>query len=505
MAGLLDATPSLPYYGRVPANDSTTEPGRGERRRALVIALALFICYGYFYYLGGNWNVESRNAQIVALAEDHTLAIDPYRQWTGDEAYYRGHYYSDKLVGPSLVAVPVYWISMRLVPPRASQPLFPVMLSLRIANLVTNALPSALLGTFLYLFLAALGISAGLRAWLAIAYGFGTLALPYSTALFGHQFGAVCAFACFALLWRQRSGWTGKRAVAAGALAGLGAISDFTTLLISCFLGLYALWATTGRGAQQPVRPPAAVGRALALRSLGGGACLRPPDLLVRLLPFAAAFLVAVSPQLIANWSSFGSPLTFPHVHHVQPSFQARHTAGLLGVHLPQLFPLYQLTFGSWRGLFHGSPVLLLALPGFFLLGKRWRAEAILIAAAWVGVVLMSAGYENWTSGSAYGPRYQVAAIPLLMLPVAASAQRLPALFKALALLSIALMFAVTAHSPFVDENLRTPLASALGLFAKGELLHGNLGKVMGLPGLWSLAPLLLVEAGLLYLLARRR
>ncbi len=473
----------------MPANDPTTEPRRDERRRALIIALALFICYGYFYYLGGNWNVESRNAQIVALAEDHTLAIDPYHQWTGDEAYYRGHYYSDKLIGPSLVAVPVYWISMRLVPTRASQPLFPVMLSLRIANLVTNALPSALLGAFLYLFLAELGFSAGLRAWLAIAYGFGTLALPYSTALFGHQFGAVCAFACFALLWRQRNGWAAKRAIAAGALAGLGAISDFTTLLISCFLGLYALWAAAGRGAQQPMRFGAAV---------------------VRVLPFAAAFLVAISPQLIANWSSFGSPLAFPHIHHVQPSFQARHTAGLLGVHLPRLFPLYQLTFGSWRGLFHGSPVLLLALPGLFLLGKRlpgqgWRAEAILIAAAWVGVVLMSAGYENWTSGSAYGPRYQIAAIPLLMLPVAASAQRLPALFKALALLSIALMLAVTAQSPFVDENLRTPLASALGLVAKGDLLHGNLGKVIGLPGLWSLAPLLLVEAGLLCLLARRR
>jgi hypothetical protein len=482
----------------VPANDRTTQPGRpvrrppgGERRRALVIALALFICYGYFYYLGGNWNVESRNAQIVALAEDHTLAIDRFHYWTGDEAYYRGHYYSDKMVGPSLVAVPVYWVSIRLAPPRASQPLFPVMLSLRVANLLTNALPTALLGAFLYLFLAELGLGAGLRAWLAIAYGFGTLALPYSTALFGHQFGAVCAFASFALLWRQREGWSTKRAVVAGALAGLGAISDFTTLLISCFLALYALWAATGRGTQQP----AVVERA----------CLRPPDLLVRVLPFAAALLLAASPQLIANWSSFGSPLAFPHVHHVQPSFQARHTAGLLGVHLPQLFPLYQLTFGSWRGLFHGSPALLLALPGFFLLGRRWRPEAILIAAAWVGVVLMSAGYENWTAGSVYGPRYQIAAIPLLLLPVAASAQRLPVLFKLLAAISIALMLAVTAQSPFVAETLRTPLASALGLFVKGQLLHGNLGKVMGLQGLLSLAPLVLVEAGLLYLLTRQR
>jgi len=462
---------------------ATATGNSGERRRALVIFLALFICYGYFYYLGGNWNVESRNAEIVSLAEERTLAIDRYHYWTGDKAYHGGHYYSDKLIGPSLVAALVYWLSIRIVPPREANPLFPIMLSLRIANLITNALPSALLGALLYLFLAHLGLSTSLRAWVALAYGLGTLALPYSTALFGHQFGAFCCSCAFVLLWGQRERWSGKRAVAAGAFAGLGAISDFTTLLMSLFLGLYALWVCAQREKQS-------VG-------LGG--------MVVRILPFAGAFLLAISPQLIGNWSSFGSPFTFPHIYHVQASFRARHTAGLLGVHVPQLFPLYQLTFGSWRGLFHGSPVLLLALPGFYLLGKRWRAEAVLIGAAWLGVLLMSAGYENWTAGSAYGPRYQIAAIPLLMVAAAATAERLPCLFKALAGISIALMFAVTAQSPFVAESLRTPLASALALFVKGQLLHGNLGRLMGLPGLWSLLPLALVEVALLYALSRQR
>ena len=454
-----------------------------ERRRALVIFLALFICYGYSYYLGGNWNVESRNAQIVSLAEEHTLAIDRYHYWTGDKAYHGGHYYSDKLIGPSLVAVPVYWVSVRLAPESAADPFFPTKLSLRIANLITNALPSALLGALLYLFLAELGISASLRVWCALAYGLGTLALPYSGALFGHQFGAFCCFCAFVLLWGQRERWSGKRAVAAGAFAGLGAISDFTTLLMSLFLGLYALWVCAPKQAQS----------------------VRLGVTVMRILPFAAAFLLAVSPQLIGNWSSFGSPFTFPHIYHVQASFRDRHTAGLLGVHVPQLFPLYQLTFGSWRGLFHGSPVLLLALPGFYLLGKRWRAEAVLITAAWLGVLLMSAGYENWTAGSVYGPRYQIAAIPLLMVAVAATAERMPCLFKVLGGISIALMFAVTAQSPFVAESLRTPLASALALFVKGQLLHGNLGKLMGLPGLWSLLPLALVEVALLYVLSRQR
>jgi len=452
-----------------------------ERRRAWLIGLALFCCYTFFFYRGGNWNVEARHAQIVALAEDHTLAIDKYHYWTGDKAHYRGHYYSDKLIGPSLVAAPVYWASRRLLSSLGMQLPWAVMFALRVANVLTNALPSAVVAALLYLFLAELGLASGLRVWLTFAYGLGTLALPYSTTLFGHQFGAVCAFGSFLLLRRQRRGWRAWRAAAAGGLAGLGAISDFTTMLIACFLGLYAAWAS---------RPQTETDGRGALPVLG------------RVGLFALVGAVPISLQLGANWSSFGSPFVFPHLYHVQPSFRARHTAGLLGVHLPQLYPLYQLTVGPWRGLFCASPVLLLALAGFFLLGRKRRAEAILITASWIGVLLMSAGYENWTAGSSYGPRYQIPALPFLMLAVAPAAARWPFLFKVLAGISITFTVIVTAQSPFVPESLKTPLAVALAEFSIGQLLHGNLGKSIGLPGIFSLLPLAALEAAFLYALA---
>jgi hypothetical protein len=146
--------------------------------------------------------------------------------------------------------------------------------------------------------------------------------------------------------------------------------------------------------------------------------------------------------------------------------------------------------------------MLLLALPGFFLLGKRWKAEAILLAAAWVGVVLMSSGYENWEAGSAYGPRYQIPAIPLLMLAVALAAGRWPFVFKALSVVSAAFMLIVTAHTPTVQESLPVPLAAAIGAFSVGRLEQPNLGMAFGLPGLASLAPLLVVEGALLAWLA---
>ncbi|MCJ7821521.1 MAG: hypothetical protein MUQ26_00305, partial [Armatimonadetes bacterium] len=154
-----------------------------ERRRAWLIGLALLCCYGYFFYLGGNWNVESRSAQIWALAEHGSLVIDDYPglpESGGDAARYEGHYYSDKLIGPSLAAVPVYWVARRVLSAGGMPLRSAVYWALRITNVFANAVPSALLGALLYLVLAELGLAAGLRMWLVFAYGFGTLALPYS-------------------------------------------------------------------------------------------------------------------------------------------------------------------------------------------------------------------------------------------------------------------------------------------------------------------------------------
>ena len=343
-----------------------------ERRRAWLIGLALVCCYGYFFYLGGNWNVESRSAQIWALAERGSLVIDDYPglpDGGGDAASYQGHYYSDKLIGPSLAAVPAYWLARHVLSAAGVDLNLAVYWALRVANVLANALPSALLGALLYLFLAELGLDVRLRIWAAFAYGLGTLALPYSTALFGHQFAAVCVAGAFMLLWRQRRGWSAGRAVAAGALMGLAAISDCMGLVFALLLGIYAVFAALGRGEQ------ARVGIAAAAR---------------RIAPVALVAALVLCIQLAANWASFGGPFELAQAHHA--TFGAHHEAGFLGVGRPKLEALYQLTVGPYRGLFFGSPLLLLALPGLFLLGRKMRAESIIIGAAWLAVLLIHSG-----------------------------------------------------------------------------------------------------------------
>lgn len=457
-----------------------------ERKRALLVGLALLCCYGYFFYLGGNWNVESRSAQIYALAERGSLVIDDYPflpDGGGDAARYRGHYYSDKLIGPSLVGAPVYWIARRAVSAAGAHSPVAVYVALRITNFFVNAVPSALLGALLYLFLADLGLAPATRVWASLAYGLGTLALPYSTALFGHQFAAVCVGGAFMLLWRQRSRRSAAGTAAAGALAGLGAISDFMALVTALFLGLYAISLAVGRMRIEP-------------RGAGREAG--------RVVVFALAAGLVLCLQLAANWASFGGPFQLPQAHHA--TLAAHHEAGFLGLGAPKPEALYQLTIGPYRGLFFGSPLLLLALPGLFLLGRERRAEAIAIGAAWVAVLLIHSGYADWPAGTAYGPRYQIAVIPLLMIGAAAAAKRAPFAFKVLAVTSIAFTAMVSAQNPFgIPVAIGNPLKEALAGFAAGELLHGNLGSFIGLPGIASLLPLAAVEAGLLCRLRRLR
>src|SRR3954466_12715067 len=78
-----------------------------DRRTLWILGVVLFVSYAYYYQAGG-WNQNSRFALVRAILERHTLQIDAYQLHTGDRAIWRGHYYSDKAPGASLLAlVPV--------------------------------------------------------------------------------------------------------------------------------------------------------------------------------------------------------------------------------------------------------------------------------------------------------------------------------------------------------------------------------------------------------------
>ena len=82
---------------------------------------------------------------------------------------------------------------------------------------------------------------------------------------------------------------------------------------------------------------------------------------------------------------------------------------------------------GLWTQLVHpqlglivAAPPFLVALPGFVLLFRRARWEALLVGGACAAQLAMFAKYEQWNVSS-YGPRFLLSVVALSALPAAAT------------------------------------------------------------------------------------
>jgi len=169
------------------------------------------------------------------------------------------------------------------------------------------------------------------------------------------------------------------------------------------------------------------------------------------------------------------------------------------GIHAPQLDALWQLLWGSYRGLFYLSPVLLLAAWGLVVAARRPQGlprAAIVTAAAIVAFyVLLNAGYYMWDGGASYGPRHLVPALGLLMLGGAAAWRASPRLFLALAAIGLLHMLLGATATPEAPQHgnpvweYAWPRARGAEAAVPGRAT--NLGLLLGLPGLLSLLPLL--------------
>ena len=425
---------------------------------ALLFALVL-AAYAYFAPFIGfeGANVNSRFNLTYAIAEQGTLAIDAYHENTGDKAWHGGHYYSDKAPGPSLAAVPVYWLLKWVGVDE--EPLMRHGLTLAVVGL-----PSAIAAVLFYALLGLLTpLGRGLRAAATLAYALGTLVFPFSTVFYGHAPAAAGALGAFFLLAAMRKGALPARlplAALAGLLAGGAVLCDYPALLLAVLLTGYA------------------------------AATLRAPR---RLAAWLAGAALPLGLLLAYNQRCFGHPLANAYAWHV--SYE--HSTGVLGVGWPRLSALWGITFSPYRGLFHQSPFLLAALPGAWMLLRRCgaRAEAIVCAAAAAAFLLFNAGYAYWDGVGTSGPRFLIPCLPFLALLAATPLRKWPGPVLALSLLSIGIMAVIAATDPRAEWRVAQPLVNFNLFLLSRDLLADNLGLRAGLSGRESLLPLLALYA----------
>jgi 4-amino-4-deoxy-L-arabinose transferase-like glycosyltransferase len=467
---------------------------RPRRRHEALVFFLLLLCSGYFVPRSGrsDWNATARADLVFAVVDHGVLWIDDYHENTGDKAYFEEHYYPVGSIGPSLLALPAYLLLKPILalPPLArrldrgeaairAEPLPPgghrdatprERLAMLVMTLVAVSIPSALLGVVVYRFACRLIPRDTDALAAALIYGLATVAFPYSKAMFQHQVSAFGAFVGFYLLWRvAREGAAPWRLWVAGALFGLATISEYP---VAPFLLLLVLWAW-----REMPKP-------WALNRVVRGA-----------LPLGLLFAAY-------NWVIFHTPFPAGYRYHVE--YHDVHGQGFMGFTGPTWAALYGITVSPYRGLFFLSPVLLLSLPGLFLLWRdpRFRSTAVLVALLLAGFLLYVASYLYWSGGDAVGPRFLVPLVPFLMLPLARAwsdwtAQRVGRIVLwALVLVSglnVWIQSVAGQHYPpyeFRGQVVTNPTTQwALPLLREGDVA-ANLGHWLGLRGLATLLPL---------------
>jgi hypothetical protein len=468
---------------------------------AVTLGIVLFFSYAYFFQ-GGGWNQNTRLDFARAVVEHGTVRIDRYASNTLDRAVYRGHIYADKAPGQPIATI---------IPVALTRP---VLAAADIdansergtralgyfAQVTTSSLPAALAGVLVFCIAFALGASTAGALLAALAFGLATPMWAYGTLLWEDSMAVAAlllAFACCIAFRRASDARRAQRLAFAFGLAGAWAvITNFATAPAVAIIGVVVLLGARRPGA---VGGTTATARAIALGAAG---------------PFAVL--------AIYNTLCFGSPFHLGYQDITAPEFKAMNN-GFFGLRPFNLHALAGITIGSYRGVLRLAPALVLTPIGLYILGRRRETRAFAIAAAAIAAyfVFYNASYTFWPGGWTYGPRQMSAALPFLCLGLAPlwDAARPYARAALIALVGIGgvITLAAVATDPQLPTYKHNPLAQivvpaiehnnvAIGTqsFIEPEPEPRpspsqpsddafNLGSLSGIPGLWSLLPLLAV------------
>ncbi len=378
-----------------------------QYQRQVYLFLILLSCYGYFFPRWADWNQNSRFDLTLAIVDQNTLCIDDYYQNTGDYALFEGHHYSDKAPGTSFLGVPVHWlfkqvvgvgVIKRLISRLEANPALTntlvkdgtglqvgkvyFALALTFTTFFVVAIPSALLGVLLYLWAGYVTENPLYRLIVPLIYGLLTNAFPYSNMFLGHQVVATLLFAAFLMLFRiERQDLSPAWSLLVGFMLSYAIITEYPTALIAAGLCIYAFFAIPNK-------------RWLAGLILSG----LPPALLL----------------MAYNYAIFRTPV--PMGYHYSELYTELHSYGFLSLSYPRLSALWGITFGSFRGLFFISPILLLAVAGFVIWRRRWvyhRAWWTCLYAI-ISFFLFNGSSIMWQGGWSIGPRYLLPMLPFL-------------------------------------------------------------------------------------------
>jgi len=420
------------------------------RTRLLLFALVWLSCVWF-----GSWALNPNNATRMyagmALVERGDARIDAYQALTIDKAEFDGHVYMDKAPGMTLLSLPAMALadkigpSIEYIPPTLYDARFEYLMTIRLRLAV--AMVSAVITALAALAMHDLGLrltgSASGALVASLGFALGTPVWGWSTTLFGHAPVAGLFVIAVWALWRAGEGHAIRFAAIGGAALGLAVLIEFEAVLAGSVI---AIWGA--------LRLWRADRRAVAAAAAAG--------LVTLLVPFMTYNLIA-----------FGMPFRLGYQGVV--GF-AGMDEGLFGLTSPKPMVLLKILVGMRRGLLWVAPVLVPAFVGLWLLGRKHRGLAIMLALAALTVLLVNSAYVYWDGGYSTGPRHSVPAIGLVAIGLAPFWARLRFAWErtmtvGVLLVSVVINLMIAAANITTPDSYPFPLADPiLGYWRMGML-----------------------------------
>ena len=451
------------------------------QRWLLSAAIAFAYLYSFPYFAPiRSANELPRVYLTMAMVEEGTFAIDTGVARFGstvDVSPSKGHFYSNKAPGSSMLAIPGYMVLKGVTAIGGRSP--SLAESVWVARITTGVIPTLLFLLLLWRFLGRFGGSESSRRTAIVAYALGSMAMTYSLLFIAHQLSAVCiGTALIIITWVIEDGLDRRWLLAAGAAAGAAVLCDYQ----AAFAGIpLAVWLThnTLSGKSRDVR-------ALALAALG------------------AAIPIAI--LLIYHWQAFGHPLRTGY--HASETFAHFHQRGFLGLDKFRPEAFFGSTFAPDNGLFFLSPFLLLSFVGWRLLLKRGQNMALAIVCASTIVIYIAfiSSIAFWRGGWQMGPRYITVMLPAAMvlvtyaLVVTEKQWWTRGLALATVLVAVVIYSLSCAQFPHFPEKFKNPFFElTLPLYRDGYAPY-SLGWALGLRGLAAHIPYFVAIGAALWL-----
>ncbi len=491
-------------------------------RNKIEWTLFFFVIFviGYFYANGG----ASQNSRLDVIysfvepgfPETNTFKINrfivsPTRGInTDDWAFHNGNFYSNKAPGTHFLGIPFYFIifhAQNLLQIECGNPLVEII-DAYLINLFVSIVPLAFAAVLIFrIFSGFFGCSEKKSLLYSIFLIFSTPLFPYSIQMWGHTTAA--AFLIFSMYNILNS--ESKNYFLSGFWIGCATITDYLSGIFAITIFIYILMSERNK-----------------------------------IFHYIAGGLIPLFLLMSYQYACFGSIIK-SSISETNPLFtEDKKILGSLGKVSSDV--LFRILFSLERGMLLSTPLLIMSIVGFIFWLKSSSKDCLLwlCAGSIILIILVNSSFNAWHGGASTYMRYQICSIPfwILMLSKIPDGRIWRYVTIILASCSILNMLAIAsvstectvpldpsidranfAHSAEVEkkQNFPTPAETTknplfgwtYAHFINGDLstlkspikyqglnpdwdvikeyTSWNMGMLMGLKGLWSLVPLLLI------------